>query len=125
MFLLSIFALLALSLAAIGIYGVISYAVAQRTHEIGVRVALGAQRADVLSLIGRQVLFVTGAGMVAGVAVSLLAGGVLETMLFEITPTDPVTLIGACVVLAAVAVVAAAVPAVRAARLDPVRALRE
>ena len=124
MVMLEIFASIALLLAAIGIYGVISYSVAQRTHEIGLRIALGAQRLDVLGLVVRQVLAITGIGIAIGVAGSLAAGSLITKLLFGVEASDPVTFVGVSLVLATVALVAAAVPAWRAARLDPVAALR-
>ena len=125
MILVSAFAALALLLASIGIYGVIAYSVAQRTHEIGVRMALGAARPDVL----RLVLF-EGAGMaLAGVAVGL-AGAVALTrvmsgLLVGISPRDPLTFAAGAFLLLAVAVIASSVPALRAARIEPMTALRE
>jgi putative ABC transport system permease protein len=124
MLMLGLFAAIALVLAVIGIYGVISYAVALRTHEIGVRVALGAQSRDVVRLVGRQALAVTGVGIAIGSVVALIAGRVLTNLLYGVEPTDPVTFVAVAVVLAGAAVVAAAIPAWRASRLDPVLALR-
>jgi putative ABC transport system permease protein len=124
MLMLGIFASIALLLAAIGIYGVIAYSVAQRTHEIGLRIALGARRLDVVGLVVRQVLAITGIGIVIGAAGALAAGSLLTKLLFGVQPSDPLTFVGVSLVLAVVALVAAAVPAWRAARLDPVAALR-
>jgi putative ABC transport system permease protein len=124
MLMLGIFAAIALMLAAIGTYGVISYNVAQRTHEIGLRIALGAQRSDVLGLVVRQVLAITGIGIVIGATGALAAGSLITKLLFGVQASDPLTFTGVSVLLATVAVVAAAVPAWRATRLDPVAALR-
>jgi putative ABC transport system permease protein len=124
MLMLGIFATIALLLAAIGIYGVISYSVAQRTHEIGVRMALGARQVDVVRMVAKQVLVMAGIGIAIGAALALAAGGVLTKLLFGVRPSDPLTFGAVALGLAAVALVAAAVPAWRAARLDPVAALR-
>jgi putative ABC transport system permease protein len=125
MLLLSLFAAIALVLAAIGIYGVISYSVALRTHEIGVRIALGARPRDVLGMVVRQVFAITGLGIAIGGAGALAAGSLLTRLLFGVQSSDPTTFVAVSTVLAVVALAAAAVPARRAARLDPVAALRE
>jgi predicted permease len=119
------FALVALGLAAIGIYGVMAYAVAQRTGEIGVRMALGASRADVFRLVVGDGLKIVTAGVAAGIAGALVTGRWLTGMLFGVTPADPAVLGGMAAVLVAVAVAASALPARRAARVDPVMAMRE
>jgi hypothetical protein len=124
MTLLAGFAAAALLLAGIGIYGVISYAVAQRTREIGVRLALGAQRRDVTRLVMRQGLRLTLAGIVLGALVAVGASRVLSTLLYGVTAGDPLTYTAVAALLALVAVIAAHVPARRAARVDPVVALR-
>ena len=124
MTLLSIFAALALVLAAIGIYGVIAYSVTQRTHEIGVRMALGAKRRDVLRLVLNQGIVLAGLGIAFGIAGSLALTRLLEGYLYRIKPTDPLTLTAACAVLAIAAVSASYLPARRAASIDPIRALR-
>jgi putative ABC transport system permease protein len=121
--LMSIFAGTALLMAAIGIYGVIAYTVAQRTHEIGVRMALGATPTGVLRLVIGQSGRVTLIGIVLGVAGALSLTRVLRTMLFNITPFDTLTFASAVFVLGAVAVVASLAPALRASRVDPVTAL--
>ena len=124
MTLLAGFAGAALLLAAIGIYGVISYAVAQRTREIGVRLALGAQRRDVTRLVMRQGLRLTVAGIVLGTVVAVGASRVLSTLLYGVTAGDPLTYMGVAALLGLVAAIAAHVPARRAARVDPMVALR-
>jgi putative ABC transport system permease protein len=118
------FAVLALALAAIGIYGVMAYAVTQRTTEIGVRMAVGASARDVFHLIVSDGLKVTGVGVAAGVAGSLLIAKGLSALLFGVRPTDPVTLVVTAVVLLAVAAIACFLPARRATRVDPIVALR-
>jgi len=123
--LLTVFAVAALALATIGIYGVISFAVAQRTREIGIRVALGADRGAVLRLIVGQGASVAVVGLVLGVAAALAATRVLRALLFDVTPTDPLTLITVVALLALAAFVACWIPARRAARLQPATALRD
>ena len=118
------FAALAVLLASVGIFGVISYAVAQRTREIGVRRALGAGTAGVMSLVLVQALALAGIGIVIGLAGALAVSRVLRTMLFGITPTDTLTFAGVSVTLLAVAFLARYLPARRAARIDPMSALR-
>src|SRR5690606_37173556 len=122
---LSSFAILALALAAIGLYGLLSFAVAQRTREIGLRAALGARRLDILRLMLGSALRVVAAGTVVGVVAALWLTRAMRTLLVEIPPHDPLSFAVAVVVLLAVAFAAAAAPAWRAARLDPLRALRE
>ncbi len=122
--LLGLFAALALVLACVGLYGVISYAVAQRTHEIGVRMALGAQPVDVLRLVLRQGMALTFAGLVVGIGVGLLATRVLTEMLYGVTPRDPLTFVGVPALLLLVAFLACYIPARHATRIDPLVALR-
>lgn len=122
--LLTIFAILALSLAAIGIYGVMSYTISARTQEMGVRLAVGAQRRDVLWLVFRQVLWLSVAGLSIGTGLVLAGGRALQGLLFGVTPSDPVTLAVATVVLTGIALLAAWGPASRASRVDPIQALR-
>jgi putative ABC transport system permease protein len=118
------FASIALVLAAVGVYGVISYAVSQRTQEIGVRVALGAQKRDVLRLIVGHGAMLGAIGVAIGLAGALIVTRFLRTMLFGVSPFDPLSFIGVAVVLSAIALVASYVPARRAAKVDPVEALR-
>jgi putative ABC transport system permease protein len=122
--LLSIFAALALGLSAIGIYGVMAYAVSQRTSEIGIRLALGADRRDILSMIVGYALRLAGIGLAIGVGLALALGRTLTSLLYETTGTDPLTFAAVVGVLGAVALTASYVPARRAARIAPVDALR-
>ncbi len=122
--LLGLFAGLGVLLAALGLYGVISFLVAQRVREIGVRLALGASRGRIVGMVLGQAARWTAAGTVIGVAGALAASRYLETMLFGVTPRDPVTLAAVVMLLAAVAMCAALVPSRRASRLDPAETLR-
>jgi putative ABC transport system permease protein len=122
--LLGAFAGLALVLAAIGIFGVLSYAMAQRTRELGIRLALGAQRGDVLRLVARETAPMVASGVVVGLLAALGLTRFVRTMLYEIQPNDPATFAAVGLTLAAVAVVAALVPARRASRVDPLIAIR-
>jgi predicted permease len=119
------FAGLALLLAAIGTYGVLSYLVTQRRREIGIRMALGAERAVVLRTILGHGLKLTCVGLIAGLIAALLLTRLIETLLFEVRPNDPATLTGVAVLITAVAAAASLVPALRATRVDPMVALRE
>jgi len=118
------FATLATLLAAVGLYGVLAYTVAQRTREIGLRVALGAAPANVRGLILRQMAVMTLIGGGIGLVGALALGRAAESLLFEVSGHDPVVLVGATVLLGAIALGAGAIPAHRASRLDPMRALR-
>jgi putative ABC transport system permease protein len=122
--LLGVFAAVALLLASVGLYGVLAFSVAQRTREIGIRMALGAQTRDVLRLVLRQGLTLSLLGIAAGVAVSLVGTRVLAGFLYGVAPTDPATFAAVALVLVAVALVACLVPARRAMRVDPIVALR-
>lgn len=123
--LLGLFALLGLSLAAMGIYGNISYSVERRRGEIGVRTALGAGANQVYGLVVGRAMRLTAAGLLLGLLGSLALGGVLSSLLFEIRPSDPVTLAGCVAFLGLVAIAAGSLPARRAARTDPMRTLRQ
>ncbi|HXE06377.1 MAG TPA: ABC transporter permease, partial [Acidobacteriaceae bacterium] len=122
--LLGIFGGLALVLAAVGIYGVLSYTVTQRTHEIGLRMALGATQGSVLRMVMQRAMKLAAIGMTAGVIAALLATRALSSLLFHISRTDPLTYIAVAVVLGAVALQASYLPARRATRVDPMIALR-
>jgi len=119
------FAALALALAVVGAYGVMSYSVGQRTQEIGIRMALGASRANVLRMILRQGMTIALIGCVAGLAGALACGRIIAGFLFQTAPADPVVLAGICVVLLAATTLASYLPARRATRIDPMAALRE
>jgi len=123
--LIGVFALVALLLAAIGVYGVMAYGVNERTREIGVRVALGADTGDVVRLVIRGALGMTSLGVVLGLAGGFMASRLLGSQLFGVAPTDLPTFLGAAVVILAVAALASWLPARRAARVDPVVALRD
>ena len=122
--LLGLFSALALTLAAIGIYGVVSYSVAQRTHEIGIRMALGAQRQDVLRLILMQGVKVAGSGVAIGIVASLGLTRWMATLLFSVSAADPVTYATVAVALVLIALLACYIPARRTLRVDPAIALR-
>jgi putative ABC transport system permease protein len=125
--LLQAFAGLAILLTAVGLYGVISYAVAQRTHEIGVRITLGASRSNVIGMVLKSGLQLTAAGVAAGVVLSLLAARLLSSvssMLYGVKPTDTVTFVVVIMIMAAVSLLACYIPAYRASRVDPMVALR-
>jgi putative ABC transport system permease protein len=122
--LLGVFAALALVLAAVGIYGVMSYSVSARTQEIGVRMAVGAERTDVLRLVLMQVTRLAVIGLIVGVGLLLVAGKALSQLLYGVKPADPLTIAAVAVTLGAVALLAAWAPAWRASRVDPIVALR-
>jgi putative ABC transport system permease protein len=122
---IGLFAALALALAAVGIYGVIAYAVKQRTQEIGIRMTLGAQRSDVLRLVVGHGMKLTLAGITVGLGGALALAQVLAKLLFQVKPTDPLTLLSVVVVLTVVAFLACYLPARRASRIDPMVALRQ
>ena len=118
------FGLLALTLACVGLYGLLAYSVAQRTKEIGIRMALGAQGSRVVALVLKGGARLVVIGIALGLPAAWAASRWVESMLFGLTPTDPITMCGAIVVLAAAAQLAAYLPARRASRLDPLVALR-
>ena len=122
--LLGVFAVVAVLLAAIGVYGVTSFAVAQRTREIGVRMALGAAKADILAMVVKQGMGLVTVGIAVGLLFAFVAGRSLASFLYGISGTDPGTFVAVPLILAAVALVACLVPARRATRLDPLAALR-
>jgi ABC-type antimicrobial peptide transport system permease subunit len=124
MLVLMAFASTAMLLATVGIYGVMSYSVLQRTREVGIRMALGAEGRDVLGTLIGEGLRLAMAGVVLGVIGALLMSRLLSTMLFEISPTDPVTFVSVAAVLTAVALLACYVPARRATRVHPLTALQ-
>lgn len=122
--LLGVFAALALAMAVIGLYAVMAVSVAQRAHELGIRIALGAQRRDVISLVLGQGLKLVGSGIVIGLAGAWALTRVLATLLYEVRPTDPLTFLGVPALLIAVAILACWLPARQAANVDPLTALR-
>jgi putative ABC transport system permease protein len=122
--LISTFSLLALALAAIGIYGVLAYAVTERTREIGIRMALGAKKSDVTIMLLKRTLLLVTAGVILGGSGALVLTRVLGKFLFEVKPTDPATFLSVAAVLAVTGLVAGVLPVQRATRVDPVVALR-
>jgi putative ABC transport system permease protein len=123
--LLGVFAGLALALAAVGIYGILSYLVSERRQEIGIRMALGAARGEILRLVLGKGLLLSGIGLVLGLAASFGLTRVLQSMLFAVTPNDPLTLAVVAGVIALVAVIACVTPALRATKVDPLVVLRQ
>jgi putative ABC transport system permease protein len=123
--LLGVFAGVALLLAAIGIYGVMSYSFSQRTHEVGIRIALGAQRPDILRMALGEGMWIVLIGLAAGLAGAAVMTRFFRSMLFEVGPADPATFLLASAILAGVALFACYIPAERATRVDPLAALRE
>ena len=119
------FGFLAVALATVGLYGVISYMVARRRNEIGIRIALGANRGNVLSLVLREAGVLLAAGLVIGIGLALAVGRAASSMLFGLKPSDPVTIAASVAGLAVVAIAASLLPAMRAARVEPMVALRE
>lgn len=122
--LLAALGVIAFLLAGVGLYGVMSYAVSQRTHELGIRIALGAKPREVLGIVVRQGMLLTGGGVVIGLALALASMRLLASLLVDVSPFDPLTFLAASLFLAAVAAVACTLPAHRATRIDPFAALR-
>jgi ABC-type antimicrobial peptide transport system permease subunit len=120
----SAFGLLAMLLAAVGLYGVMAYSVARRTGEIGIRMALGGERANVLRLVLREAAVLVLVGVVVGLPLALALGRFVASMLFNLRPSDPAIMLGASAILASAGLAAAYVPARRAAQVDPMVALR-
>ena len=118
------FGFLAALLAALGLYGVMAYMVVQRTKEIGIRMAIGAKRVDVVGMILREAGILTAVGLVLGTTLALGSAQVVKSLLYGLTPRDPLTMALAVITLTAVAALASFLPAYRASRLDPLRALR-
>jgi ABC-type antimicrobial peptide transport system permease subunit len=122
--LVSFFGALALILACIGLYGVMAHGVARRTNEIGIRMALGARAGNIALMILRETLYLVLAGLVIGVPAALFGARLIATQLFDMSPTDPITLVAAAVVMTIVALLAGYLPARRASRVNPLNALR-
>jgi putative ABC transport system permease protein len=122
--LISAFSLLALILAGVGIYGVLAYAVTESTREIGIRMALGAKKSDVVFMLLKRALLLVAAGVVVGGCGALALTRVLGKFLYEVKPTDPATFLSVAAVLTLIGIVAALLPAQRATKVDPVVALR-
>jgi ABC-type antimicrobial peptide transport system permease subunit len=120
----STFGFLALLLTCVGLYGLMAYTVNRRTGEIGIRMALGAQRGRIAAMVLRETLLLVSLGMVAGVPAAFFASRLIASQLFGLKPGDPVTFLAACVVMIAVTMIASYIPARRAASVDPMRALR-
>ena len=121
---ISIFSILALFLAGIGIYGVLAYAVTERTREIGIRMALGAEKSDVTFMLLKRTLLLVTAGVTLGACGALVLTRVLGKFLFEVKPTDPATLLSVAAILALTGMIAGLLPVQRATKVDPVVALR-
>jgi ABC-type antimicrobial peptide transport system permease subunit len=119
-----LFGLLALTIASVGLYGITSYSVARRTNEIGVRMALGANRGNVVSLVMSRALVLVAVGLAIGIPIALLAGRLMRTQLYGVRTYDPMTLAAAVVVLSSSAALAGFIPARRAASIEPMHALR-
>jgi putative ABC transport system permease protein len=122
--LLGAFAALALALASVGIYGALSYSVGRRVHEIGIRMALGADRGEVIRMVVEEGMATAAIGIAAGLAAALGLTRLLASMLYGVGPTDPVTFVASALLLGIVALLASSIPARRATKVDPVVALR-
>ena len=118
------YAVVALVLSAVGVYGVLSYLVSLRTRDIGVRMAVGAKQQDILRMIVRDSSWPLGIGILAGLGAVLALGQTLQALLFEVSLFEPFVLLAACGILAGISLLAISIPAARAARVDPVEALR-
>jgi len=116
--------ILALTLAAVGVYGVVTYAVSQRVREFGIRTALGAGSRDVIGLVLGRGIRLAAAGIVIGTATAFASSSIIARFVIGISPTDPLTIVGVVATMAIVVLVASCVPAVRATRVDPVKVLR-
>jgi len=123
-FLMGTFAAIALTLAAVGIYGVLSYLVARRTHEIGIRLAVGADRSQVLAMVLKQGLTLAGAGIAVGMIAAFLLTRLMQSLLYQVGPSDPITFSVVTAALILVSLLASALPAYRATRVSPLIALR-
>jgi len=121
---LGAFAAIALAMAVVGLYGVLSYVVARRTHEIGIRLAMGAPRGQVLTMVLRHGLTLASAGIALGLVVSFAVARLMSGLLYDVQPTDPLTFVAAPLTLLTVAALASLLPALRAVRVSPTRALR-
>jgi len=120
----AVFGILALALAAVGLYGILAYSVARRTREIGIRMALGSGARSMVWMIAKEALRLVGAGCVAGIVLAAASGRLIAAYLFGVSPVDPVTVAGAAFVMFVIAALAVSVPAIRATRVDPLIALR-
>jgi ABC-type antimicrobial peptide transport system permease subunit len=120
----AVFGMIATILATVGLYGVMAYTVARKTREIGIRMALGAFGKDVLWMVMREVLVLVGAGAAIGITAAILLTRYIQAQLYGLAPNDPATLVSATIALIAVAAIAGYLPALRASRVDPIRALR-
>ena len=121
----SALSVIGLALALVGLYGVVSYTAVQRTREIGIRIALGAQASNIRTLIVRQGVVIVGAGLASGAVMSLVAASVVRRFLLGVSATDPLTFVGVAVLLSLVTLAACYMPLRRAVRVDPLTALRE
>ena len=122
---LGVLGVMSMLLAGVGLYGVMAYEVSQRTREIGIRMALGAGPESVLGMVMRRGLLLALSGIAAGLAIALAAAPQIAPLLYQVSPADPVSIAGAALFLIAVAVLASLIPALRATRVDPIRALRQ
>jgi len=123
-FIFTLFGVMGALIAAVGLYGVVSFVVAQRTREFGVRLALGAQTGDVFRLVLSQGARLVGAGLIAGAVVAALSTRLFVTLMFGVSPLDPIVYVGMAALLTLIALAAAYLPALRATRVDPIQALR-